>query len=426
MITWSIRMVSLGIILHLIFFQKREIYATWAWILLLTFLPVPGILLYFFTGQEIRKIRKEEEKEAVGRTTGDNYVEIFVKGEEKFRALLADIKEAKKEILIQYYIIKKDELLHLLEESLLKKAEEGVSIRILYDSLGSRQMRKRDWVRMRKRGIRIKKYAAVKRVPLLFPLNHRNHRKIVVIDHYISYVGGFNIGREYLGRDPRFGVWRDTHLKITGSTARVLRQVFYQDWGEEEVGKRYERGGGGTTVQIVTSGPFSTAPHVRNTYLRLIAQAKEKIWIQTPYFIPDASIMTALKLALLSAKEVRIMIPCKPDHMFVYHATLSYVRELAEMGARIYIYRSGFMHAKGIIMDGMIYCYGSANLDMRSFYLNHEINAIIYEKTKVEEMCRIYEEDLKECCLLEELENSSKKPEIHVKEQLCRLLSPLL
>ena len=136
--------------------------------------------------------------------------------------------------------------------------------------------------------------------------------------------------------------------------------------------------------------------------------------------------MSALKLALLAAKEVRIMIPCKPDHMFVYHATLSYVRELAKMGAKVYIYDKGFMHAKGIIMDEMIYCYGSANLDVRSFYLNHEINAIIYEKEKVEEMCRIYQEDIKECSILEEMEGSSKKPKIHVKEQLCRLLSPLL
>lgn len=410
----------------MVFFQKREIYATWAWILLLFFLPIPGILLYFFTGQELRKIGKEEEKESVGKTTADNQVEIFVWGEDKFKTLLLDIERAKKEILIQYYIIRKDELLNLLEKSLLKKAEEGVKIRILYDSLGSRQIRRRDWVRMERKGIQIKKYKENKRVPFLFSLNHRNHRKIVVIDQYISYMGGFNIGKEYLGMDPRFGQWRDTHLKITGSTARVLRQVFFQDWGKNNIGEEYEGGRGGTTLQIVTSGPFSKAPHVRNTYLRLIAQAKEKIWIQTPYFIPDVSIMTALKLALLSGKEVKIMIPCKPDHLFVYRATLSYVRELEEMGAEIYIYDKGFLHAKGIIMDEMIYCYGSANMDMRSFYLNHEINAIIYENTKVKEMCEIYQQDLQECRLLKEMESSTKTPRIRVKEQLCRLLSPLL
>ena len=409
----------------MIFFQKREIYATWAWILLLFFLPLPGLLLYFFTGQEMKRTRKEE-KEYVGKTTADNQVEIFVWGEEKFKSLLMDIERAKKEILIQYYIIRKDELLGLLEKSLLKKAEEGIKIKILYDSFGSRQIGKKDWKKMKKKGNEIKKYAEKKRVPFLFSLNHRNHRKIVVIDQYISYMGGFNIGKEYLGMDPKFGKWRDTHLKITGSTAQVLRQVFFQDWGKDNVREECERGGGGTTLQIVTSGPFSKAPHVRNTYLRLIAQAREKIWIQTPYFIPDTSVMTALKLALLSGKEVKIMIPCKPDHLFVYRATLSYVRELEEMGAEVYIYNGGFLHAKGIIMDGIIYCYGSANLDMRSFYLNHEINAIIYENTKVQEMSCIYERDLQECSLLKEMESSTKIPRIRIKEQLCRLLSPLL
>ncbi len=428
MVMVIIRSISIGIILHLVFLQKREIYATWAWILLLFFLPVAGIFLYFITGQEVRKGEKEAEKEAVGETTSDNHVELFVHGEEKIKALLKDLNDAKKEILIQYYIIQKDEILKLLEECLLKKAAEGVKIKILYDSLGSRQMKQKDWKKMESRGIEIKRYRERKRVPFFFSLNHRNHRKIVVIDEYISYMGGFNLGKEYLGLDPRFGQWRDTHLRITGSGAMALRQVFFRDWGEEIIGKKeyYGKSGRGITVQIVTSGPFSKAPHIRNTYLRLIDQAKEKIWIQTPYFIPDSSIMTALRIALLSQKEVKIMIPCKPDHLFVYRATLSYVRELEELGAEIYIYDKGFLHAKGMIMDEMIYCYGSANMDVRSFYLNYEINAIIYEKQKVEEMCYIYREDLRRCRLLKELEVTSKRPKIRIKEQLCRLLSPLL
>lgn len=420
------RLAGTIFIFDLILFHKKEVSALWAWILLLFFMPFLGVLLYLITGQEIRK--KKKEKEVVGISTEDNQVEIFVGGEEKFFSLFEDIKKAKKEILLQYYIIQRDELLELVEESLVIKAQEGVKIKILYDSLGSRTMKRRDWKKMMEKGIEIHKFRHRKEPPFLFYLNHRNHRKIVVIDEKISYMGGINIGKEYLGLNPRFGFWRDTHLRIEGGASGTLRQVFFKDWGkeseemegeDEKIEKITKKG---SAVQIITSGPFSKASHIRNTYLRLIAGATDKIWIQTPYLIPDTSVLTALKLALLAGKELRIMIPSVPDHLFVYDATLSYSRELAELGAEIYIYEEGFLHAKGMIIDELVCCYGSANMDVRSFHLNYEINAILYDRQIVEKLCEIYKEDMTKCRILKKEEGEK----LRIKEQLCRLLSPLL
>lgn len=416
------RSVACVFIFDLILFHRKEVSALWAWILLLFFIPPLGVFLYLITGQEVKKKRKE--KEVVGVTTEDNIVGIFVGGEEKFSSLLEDIIHAQKEILLQYYIIQKDELLKIMEENLLKKASEGVKIKILYDSLGSRTMKNRDWNKMKEGGIEIRKFRNRKKSHFFFYLNHRNHRKIVVIDEKISYMGGINIGKEYLGLDPKFGFWRDTHLKIEGGASKVLRQVFLKDWGEkiEEIRESTEKKALGSMVQIITSGPFSKASHIRNTYLRLIATATRKIWIQTPYLIPDTSVLTALKLALLAGKELKIMIPSVPDHLFVYDATLSYSRELAELGAEIYIYEEGFLHAKGMIIDELVCCYGSANMDIRSFHLNYEINAILYDLKTVEKLCEIYREDITKCRLLKMEENKK----LQIKEQLCRLLSPLL
>ena len=179
-------------------------------------------------------------------------------------------------------------------------------------------------------------------------------------------------------------------------------------------------------MQMVTSGPTSYSPHIRNVYLRCIGNAKKHIRIQTPYFIPDAAVLNALKLALLSGKDVFLMIPGKPDHMFVHWASLYYAAELLKMGAKIYIYEKGFLHAKGIIMDDEIYCYGTANMDVRSFHLNYEINAIVYGRDEVKKMCDIFEKDLLDCRQLTFQEYASRGLKIRIKEHISRLLSPLL
>lgn len=179
-------------------------------------------------------------------------------------------------------------------------------------------------------------------------------------------------------------------------------------------------------MQMVVSGPTSPSPHIRNVYLRCIGNAKKKIQIQTPYFIPDEPVLNALKLALLSGKEVYLMLPKKPDHMFVYWASLYYAAQLLEMGAKVYIYQTGFLHTKGMIMDEDIYCYGTANMDIRSFHLNYEINAIVYGREEVKKMCEFYRHDLENCKQLTAQEYASRSLKIRIKEQISRLLSPLL
>lgn len=421
--------LNIGLVFYLIFFQRKETESTWAWILLLLNFPVIGLILFLLTGQSIPKQKRFGKEEYVGMLTEDNHVEILITGEEKFEEVFSDIQKAKKEILIQYYIFKEDFLFEKLKGLLYKKVSEGVTVKLLYDGMGSRKVRRRNWREMRRKGVQVKCFKHSFWSPLLSAVsgfNYRNHRKILVIDQYIGYIGGYNVGKEYLGLESRFGFWRDTHFRIVGSAVNSLRNVFLEDWGEKE-GQVVLRGGyGGSGVQMVTSGPASDAPHIRNVYLRCISGARKTIRIQTPYFIPDTSVLNALKLALLSGKEVQLMIPRKPDHMFVYWATLYYAADLLRMGARVFIYQNGFLHAKGILMDEEVYCYGTANMDIRSFCLNYEMNAIVYGQDEVKKMCEIFEKDLEDCKELTWQEYDSRKPVIRIKEQISRLLSPLL
>lgn len=368
-------------------------------------------------------------KEDMGILTEDNHVQILVGGEEKFQAVLTDMMNAKQEILIEYYIFKDDFLFEKIKEVLCKKATEGVKVRLLYDPLGSRKIPRKIWNELRTKGVEVRRFKHNFKsafVSAVSGFNYRNHRKILVIDRYLGYLGGYNIGKEYLGLETRFGFWRDTHFRIEGSAVDSLRKVFLKDWGEKDESKTWKGGLGGSVVQMVASGPDSGSPHIRNVYLRCISGAKEKIWIQTPYFIPDTVVLNALKLALLSGKEVKLMIPCKPDHMFVYSATLYYAAELLKMGGQIFIYQKGFLHAKGIIMDEDVYCFGTANMDIRSFHLNYEMNAIVYGREEVKKMCNIFEEDLVHCKELTLQEYASRNLQSRIKEQISRLLSPLL
>ena len=423
-----LRALTLILILDLIVYGEKETESTWAWVLLLLYVPLIGLILYLLTGQNIPIKNRRKKGEERLPVTEDNRIEILKGGEEKFQKLFVDIQNAQKEILVEYYIFQDDFLFDSLRKLLCKKVAEGVRVRVLYDALGSRHIKKYIWKEMEEKGIEIARFKAgfwSNFMAGISGVNYRNHRKIVVIDSYIGYVGGINIGKEYLGLDARFGCWRDTHFRIEGSGSLSLRNVFLGDW-KAELNSVEAGGKKGAVLQIVTSGPDSASPHIRNVYLRCIGNAKKRIRIQTPYFIPDTATLNALKLALLSGKEVYLMIPCKPDHMFVYWATLYNVGILLALGAKVYIYKDGFMHSKGIIMDEDIYCYGTANMDIRSFFLNYEVNAICYGREEVKKMCDIFENDQSLCHELTYQEYASRSLKIRIKEQLSRLLSPLL
>jgi cardiolipin synthase len=267
-------------------------------------------------------------------------------------------------------------------------------------------------------------------------LNYRNHRKIVVIDNKVGYVGGFNIGKEYVGLDPKFGYWRDTHLRIIGSALMGLQIRFILDWNYAArenllINSKYfghvSRGSRDfCEMQIISSGPDNSIQLIRDNYVRLIQKAKTSIYMQTPYFIPDETILNALMIAVRSGIEVNIMIPCKPDHPFVYWATYSYLGDMVMAGANCYTYQNGFLHSKGMIVDSKVLCYGTANMDIRSFMLNFEVNAVIYDDKKALEMEEIFREDLKVCKHITKDVYTARGLVIRLKEQVCRLLSPLL
>ena len=471
-------MVLLNFLLSIviIFFQRKEPKSAWAWLLVLNALPGVGFLLYLLAGTDMHKRRmfqikgiEDQVSDAVRRQeytvrsrilerknpelsgfsdlvyfnlesggavlTGDNEVKIFTDGNDKFDALIEDIRNAKHYVFLQYYIIKDDVLFRRIREVLLEKAAQGVEIKILYDAMGCRSVHKKMWKELERSGIDTAVFFPALLGPLHLRVNYRNHRKIAIIDGTIGYVGGFNIGKEYIGLDPKFGHWRDTHLRIRGSAVTALAIRYIQDWdyaARENLFSRPEylvypeEACGDTQIQIISSGPDSSLQVIRDNYLRLIHKAKKRIFVQTPYFIPDESILTALKMAVLSGVEVNLMIPCKPDHPFVYWATYSYMGELVMAGANCYTYDNGFLHVKGVSIDGEACCFGTANMDIRSFFLNFEVNAMIYDEETAREMERIFREDLKLCTRITKDMYQGRSLWIRFKEQICRLLSPVL
>lgn len=470
---------SLNILLAIaiVFFERRDPKTIWAWILALYFLPVLGFLLYLLIGQDMRKskmfknkvlddaisvaVHKQEQKVkskeifsdedgmlsryhdlvmynlAASKAvyTDDNDVEIYTDGKEYFRHLYEEIQNAKEFVHIQSYIIKDDELWQALEELLAEKVKEGVEVRILYDSMGCRKMRERDWERIRSKGICVGEFfpAFFKRLHLR--VNYRNHRKIIVIDGTKAYVGGFNIGREYLGLEKKFGYWRDTHLKIQGSAVISLHVRFILDWNyatkenlfhQKNLIKEFTPGTGSDGVQIISSGPDTMNEEIRDNYQKLIGKARDHVYIQTPYLVPDEIILNEIKMAAYSGIDVKIMIPCKPDHPFVYWATYSYVGELLDAGVQCYIYNDGFLHAKGVMSDGRVCSYGTANMDVRSFKLNFEVNATIYSPRTTEKLEALFEKDLENCTQITQEIYAQRSLMIRIKEQFSRMFSFIL
>ena len=368
--------------------------------------------------------------------TNENDVDIFTDGNAKFDALIEDIKNAKEFIHIQYYIIRNDVLFNRIADALVEKVKEGVEVRVLFDGMGCRSVNHHYWKKLNGKGIMTAEFfpAVLRRLHLR--INYRNHRKIVVIDNKVAYVGGFNIGKEYIGLEKRFGYWRDTHLRIRGNAVLGLQLRFLLDWNyaarenlfsQSKLFTGIENGTrDNCSMQIISSGPDNSIKQIHDNYLRLINKARKSIYIQTPYFVPDEAVFEALLIAARSGIDVNIMIPCKPDHPFVYWATYSYIGELVMAGVKCYTYDNGFLHSKGMVVDDKVLCYGTANMDIRSFSLNFEVNAVIYDEKKAKEMVDIFHEDLKVSTLITKDLYARRKLVIRIKEQVCRLMSPLL
>jgi cardiolipin synthase len=469
-------LVNIVIAMTIIFLERKNPSATLAWIMILFLVPVVGILFYFLFSQNIARqkiFRMTKYEEAIIHAslneqinaikngdfvfnnaeskkwqdmirlhqtysnsfyTQDNKISVLTDGKHKFDSLIKDLKAAKQSINIMYFIVKNDGMGRLLIDTLVQKAREGIEVRFLIDAMGSRQISAKMLQPLRDAGGQYAFFFPPMFKYLNLKLNYRNHRKLVVIDGAVGYLGGFNVGNEYVGKKKKFGCWRDTHLRLMGSCVQDMNARFILDWrfaSRENIviSQAYydEPFQAGTTgIQIVSCGPDSSKEEIKQGYLKMISSAKKNIYIQTPYFVPDASILEALKNAVLSGVDVRIMIPCMPDHMFVYWATYSYVGILLNMGAKIYIYDDGFMHAKTICVDGEVASIGSANFDIRSFRLNFEANAFIYDAAEVYKLEAIFETDMMKSHELTKHLYRNRPIIIKFKESVSRLLSDLL
>jgi len=467
--------INILLAILIVFFERRNPSVTWAWLMILFFVPILGFLLYLFLGQDLRKKKlfalKEEEDQIermvhrqeeilsqkdieldypnikeckdiiylhlVGHNalyTQKNNVQIFNNGNDKFKKMIKDIKKAKKFIHIEYYIIRNDWLGRKIVELLTQKAREGVEVKLLYDGMGCIWLPKNFFKSLIEAGGQTSCFFPPFLPYINLRVNYRNHRKLCIIDGQISYVGGINIGTKYLGLSKKMGFWRDTHLRICGSAVDNLELRFLLDWrfstkGSKIIEKKYfpdKNINGNTGIQIVSSGPDSKWSSIRNGFLKMISLAKEKIYIHTPYLIPDDSLLEALKIASLSGVDVRIIIPNKPDHMFVYWASLSYVGELLQAGIKCYTYEKGFMHSKMVLVDDFVSTIGTANFDIRSFKMNFEVNAFIYDKSTNIRLQKQFIRDLEDSKEITLEIYKDRSFGVKFKESVSRLLSPML
>ncbi|MHC1684296.1 MAG: cardiolipin synthase [Clostridiaceae bacterium] len=467
-------LILLVISCSIIFLERKSAEKTIAWLLVFVVLPPVGIFLYVFVGRnwkrrrlsderalkELRELikpilRKDKYKKytsLVNLVTNNsespvfynNKIKIYKDGCEKFKEFKEDLLSAKNNIHLEYYIVNSDELGNEIKDILIQKVKEGVEIRFIIDKMGSAHTKKRFIDEMKENGIDVEIYSYFL-APFLrlinTQVNYRNHRKIAVIDGKIGYIGGINIGNEYLGKG-KLGYWRDTALRIEGEAVLGLQGFFLDDYIDiKNVNKskmllprdikslfpsfkeRYDE----SLVQFVKSGPNSEYPNIMHAILKMITMATKKINITTPYFVPNESIMEALKIAILSGVDVKIVFPGRGDHFLVHYASRTYLYELVKCGAKVYFYKEdSFVHSKVITIDGAFGSVGSANMDIRSFELNYEANAIVYDENVIQELDRQFYYDIKESRLLDVdyFENSNRKTKML--ESFSRILSSLL
>lgn len=455
-----------------IFMKSEDPAATMSWLIVFITLPIVGFIMYLIIGRSFRKEKKSKAKKALNTKKLDedmlftsevikyskftsesgintrlvsllqnnsdaplcisNEAELYTDGNSQFEDLLRDIRAARSHIHVEYYIIKDDETGRSFMEALKERLRAGVKVRLIYDDVGSMRLGDDYFNDFKRLGGEAHAF-----LPVMFPsmtrsLNYRNHRKILVIDGLIAYIGGMNIGDEYRGKNSYFKHWRDTHLRIVGDSVKYIDRCFRLDWlfvSKLEIEDRAlqveHKIKTIVPMQIVSSGPDSEWESIMQAFLLMISSAEESIKITSPYFVPDKSLIDALKTAALSGVKVDIIIPDKPDHFFVFWATRANIQILLEAGVRIHEYTGGFIHSKLIVVDGKMSSVGTANFDMRSLKLNFEINAFIYDHSLSRSIEACFNQDLRDSSEIRLEEYKRRGFRYKLLEALGRLVSPL-
>ncbi|MCF8222442.1 MAG: cardiolipin synthase [Bacteroidales bacterium] len=425
-----IYLVTVIVVCMVIIFENRAPVKTLSWVLVITLLPVAGIILYFFFGQNYRKKKIFSRKrladsdhllnaafeqtrsvsELLSRKgknflekqqlvtlmlnneksvlTANNSIELANDPEQIYNSMISDIESAEDHVHLEVYRFDIDDTGNRFREALRKKAGEGVEVRVIIDDVGSWSFKKRYIDKDRRDGVQVFPFFPVRFPWFASKLNYRNHRKILVVDGQVGYIGGMNIADKYVKGLPGTGPWADTHLRIRGDSVAGLNRVFLNDWyflsGEVLTGKKkyfpHPKSGGDSLVQLASSGPDSNWATIMQAYFSAIATAKKYVYICTPYFSPNESILNSLKTAALSGLDVRIIMPGKSDSAIATWNSRSYVAELLNAGVRVYLFNRGFNHSKYFIVDDILSSVGSVNVDMRSFDMNFEVTALIYDE----------------------------------------------
>lgn len=478
-ISFAVTVINIIFIITAVFYERKRPLQALSWVLALVLLPVVGFVLYMFFGttyhykrkrfinkcdrnkkycrdictaldfvtydesrfrenysSNIKQIIKYNINTSQSSFTDDNSITIFTSAEEKYNDLLRDIAGAKSTIHVSYFIIQNDYIGNKLIKALAAKAEEGLEVRVLFDHGANLIMPFKIFKPITENGGEVLSFFS-STIGNYLRANFRNHRKIVIIDGRIGYIGGINIGDEYLGLKEKISPWRDTHLKLMGSSVYSLQLRFLEDWlyaskkdeDFSDVEKYFapdcQKANGNTAVQIVPSGPDTKGEEIKHCLIKMINSAENFIYIQTPYFIPDDPFIEALQTAAMSGVEVIVQIPAVPDKYYVYKATMSYVADVINHGVKVYLY-PGFLHAKMLVVDDKCCTIGTANIDMRSFSLNFEINSFMYGSEITDRCAQIFKSDLTRCTFLDREKYSRRGFLTKMQEDICRLLSPLL
>lgn len=360
-----------------------------------------------------------------------NQAELLIDGKQTFNSIFEGIRQAKDYVLVQFYIVRDDTLGQQLQQLLIEKAQQGVAVYFLYDEIGSYRLGKSYIRRLAEAGVAVRPFHSTKGPGNRFQLNFRNHRKIVITDGLHGWLGGLNVGDEYLGQNPRFGYWRDTHLKLSGPAVMSMQLSFVEDWfwSSEEVPPLHWQAvasAGDIPVLIIPSGPadrFETASLMMQHALH---SAVKRIWIASPYFVPDEGTLAALKLAALRGVDVRVLIPERTDNILVSLAAYAFVGPLLDAGVNIYRYNRGFLHAKSFILDHHISAVGTVNLDNRSFRLNFEITALLADEQLNQQLAEQFIVDFSHSRQMNFAETLTRPWYLRAASRAANLMAPVL